>query len=274
MYEIRINQLELNGYIGFFDFEKENGQKFLVDALIKCNGFSNVFDDNLEETVDYGKVCATIKNYFDESKVDLLETATYELAELILLEYPLISSIKVTIAKPDAPIEDVKFDSVSVTRELTWHRVALALGSNIGDSNGYFDMAIETLKEENFIRFVKESSRIKTAPYGGVEQDDFLNSVVLIDTYLTPEELLKFTSAIEQKANRTREVHWGPRTLDVDIILYADKVISSEELCIPHVDMLNRDFVLRPLAEIAGNMIHPLENDYIKNIYERLFQGD
>ena len=101
------------------------------------------------------------------------------------------------------------------------------------------------------------STLIETAPYGGVEQEDFLNGAVEIETLLTPLELLDTLHRLEQQANRVREIHWGPRTLDLDILLYDDLVLCSQRLTIPHADMTNRSFVLEPMAEIAPYAVHP-----------------
>ena len=97
-----------------------------------------------------------------------------------------------------------------------------------------------------------------TAPYGGVEQDDFLNGALALKTLLTPQELLERLHEIEQEAHRERLIHWGPRTLDLDILLYDDLVLDTPDLIIPHVEMHLRDFVLIPLAQIAPWKRHPV----------------
>ena len=104
----------------------------------------------------------------------------------------------------------------------------------------------------------KVSSFLVTKPYGGVEQDDFLNACLILHTLLSPGELLDRLHDIEQAAHRERTVRWGPRTLDLDILMYDDLVLETDELTIPHVELHLRDFVLRPLQEIAPNKRHPL----------------
>ena len=105
---------------------------------------------------------------------------------------------------------------------------------------------------------LKVSDFLVTAPYGGVEQDDFLNGALALKTLLTPQELLERLHEIEQKAHRERLIHWGPRTLDLDILLYDDLVLDTPDLIIPHVEMHLRDFVLIPLAQIAPWKRHPV----------------
>ena len=91
-----------------------------------------------------------------------------------------------------------------------------------------------------------------------MEQGDFLNGCLCIETLFTPGELLCKLHEIEAATGRVREIHWGPRTLDLDIIFYDDLVYEDDELIIPHVDMENRRFVLEPMAEIAPNLRHPI----------------
>ena len=115
------------------------------------------------------------------------------------------------------------------------------------------------------------SKLIVTEPYGGVEQDEFLNGACKIQTLLAPWELLDRLHELEKEAGRERLIHWGPRTLDLDILLYDNEIIENDELCIPHVDMQNRRFVLEPMAEIASHKRHPV---YGKTMAEMLMDLD
>ena len=128
----------------------------------------------------------------------------------------------------------------------------------MGDKNAYIGNGIAELKEITDVRDVRVSELLVTKPYGGVEQDDFVNGAIALQTLLTPQELLEKLHEIEQHANRERIIHWGPRTLDLDIIFYDKLVYESDELIIPHIDMQNRDFVLKPLAELCQNYRHPV----------------
>ena len=115
-------------------------------------------------------------------------------------------------------------------------------------------------------RVEKVSSYLVTEPYGGVEQDDFLNGAMEVRTLLTPEELLAELHRIEAEHGRERVLRWGPRTLDLDIIFYDDLVMDSDELTIPHIDMQNRDFVVDPMAEIAPYKRHPIYGKTMKEL--------
>ena len=125
----------------------------------------------------------------------------------------------------------------------------IALGSNLGDRQKNIDLAKGLLKE-NRIKILKESSVIETDAVGGPKQNKYLNAVVKVETLLSPFEFLKTLSSIENQLGRTREVKNGARTIDLDILLYGNRKINSEELTVPHPRMLQRDFVLIPLNEI------------------------
>ena len=100
-----------------------------------------------------------------------------------------------------------------------------------------------------------------------MEQPDFLNAVVGLETVMSPHELLKVCNQIEQKLKRKRIIHWGPRTIDLDILLYGDLILKDEVLVIPHPRMHEREFVLKPLGEIAPDMIHPVLKLKISELY-------
>ena len=117
---------------------------------------------------------------------------------------------------------------------------------------------------------IQRTSIIETEPYGYTEQGKFLNTVYSIETLDTPAEFLDKLHQIENEAERKREIHWGPRTLDLDILLYDDLVTEDEEITIPHPELTKRLFVLEPLCELAPRGIHPLERRRYSDILEDL----
>ena len=175
----------------------------------------------------------------------------------MLLRYPLLKGVTLEIKKPWAPI-GLPMETVAVKITRFWHRAYLGLGSNLGDKKAYLDRAVEALNETPGCRVEKVSSYHVTAPYGGVEQEDFLNGCLALDTLLPPQELLERLHEIEAEAHRERTVRWGPRTLDLDILLYDDLILETDDLILPHVEMHKRGFVLNPLKEIAPNKRHPI----------------
>ena len=140
----------------------------------------------------------------------------------------------------------------------------------MGDRMEYINQAINAIEVQDDTRVVHVSSLIETKPYGGVVQDDFLNGCIAIDTLKEPEELLDFLMDVEAQAGRVRTIHWGPRTLDLDILLYGDLVTEDEEITIPHPELTKRLFVLEPLCELTPRGIHPLERRRYSDILEDL----
>lgn len=254
---IKIENLKIRAFHGVYEEEKQAGQNFYVNVVMYTNTREAGQKDDLSLSTSYAEVCKTIHDIMTEKKYDLLETLCERIAEDILMLYPYIKAIDVEVRKPEAPIP-MEFESVSVKIHRAWHEVYIAFGSNMGDSNGYIDNAIEALKNEKHIKFIRESERIVTEPYGGVEQADFVNGVCYIKTLMTEYELLSFLNKLEKESGRVRDVRWGPRTLDLDIVLFDDVISEDERLTIPHYDMHNREFVLKPMCELAPFKLHPV----------------
>ena len=137
-------------------------------------------------------------------------------------------------------------------------RAYIAIGSNLGDPVTQTKNAIAALKQVPGVQVVAESSLYSSTPMGPQDQPDYINAVVAIDTTLAPLALLDQTQAIELEHGRVRKAErWGPRTLDLDIILYGNLLHDCERLTVPHYGMKVREFVLYPLAEIAPDLILP-----------------
>lgn len=138
---------------------------------------------------------------------------------------------------------------------LSSHTAFVALGSNLGDREGNLRRALELLSQ-NGVEIVKISKFIETEPYGVIDQPRFLNGVCQVKTALKPLELLRLLLAVEKEMGRVRLRHWGERNIDLDLLLYEDAIMDTEELRLPHPDMVNRDFVMLPFAEIAPELKH------------------
>lgn len=136
--------------------------------------------------------------------------------------------------------------------------VYIAIGSNLASPLEQVNAAIQAIGEIPDSRIVAVSSFYRTPPLGPQDQPDYLNAAVALDTALAPEELLNHTQRIELQQGRVRKAErWGPRTLDLDIMLFGDEVINTERLTVPHYDMKNRGFMLWPLVEIAPELLFP-----------------
>lgn len=146
------------------------------------------------------------------------------------------------------------------------NKAFISLGTNIGDRLRYLNLAIEELEKHELIKVVNNSSIYETDPVGYVNQDAFLNMVILVLTELNPHALLAECMRIELELGRKREIRWGPRTIDLDILLYNQENIEAEDLIIPHPRMKERAFVLVPLLEIGSDLLDPSLCDI--NIHE------
>ena len=273
MDKIKIRGLEIWAKHGVFPEENVLGQKFVISADLYTNTRSAGKSDDLTQSIHYGEVCQFMKTFMEEHTYQLIETVAEKLAEELLLVFEHLQGIRLEIAKPWAPV-GLPLDTVSVEISRFWHRAYLALGSNLGDKEAYLLQGIQGLQDRKDCRVTAVSSFLRTAPYGGVAQDDFLNACLELDTLLTPEELLDVMHEIEQEAGRERLIHWGPRTLDLDIIFYDDIVYDTPELHIPHIDMQNRDFVLNPLAELCPAYRHPLLKKTVEELKNALTEPE
>lgn len=149
--------------------------------------------------------------------------------------------------------------------------VYVALGSNIEPRGTYIQRALNLINEHPAMTVDAVSSVYETQPEGGPSgQREYLNAVARIMTTLSPEDLLKALQAIERELGRKREFHWGPRTIDLDILLYGQEIVSSDTLIIPHPLMHERRFVMQPLAQIAPHAIHPILMMSAQTILESL----
>lgn len=266
---IKIEDLEVFARHGVFQEEKKLGQKFLVTAILYVDTRRAGMTDDLTASIHYGEVSAFIDEYLRNHTFDLIESAAERLSWELLLHTERLEKIELEIKKPWAPV-GLPLKTVSVAIERGWHTVYIALGSNMGDRERYLRNAVEALDQVEGCKVRKVSEFIETPPYGVTDQADFLNGCLELRTLLHPEELLEEIHRIEKEAGRERIVRWGPRTLDLDIIFYDDLICQEDDLCIPHVEMHKRKFVLEPLAGIAPYKRHPAMGQTVLEMLEKL----
>lgn len=271
MDRIIIENLKIFARHGVYREENEKGQNFYINAVLETNTRNAGTLDDLDLSTNYGEVCNFLNNFLKEHTYKLIETVAERAAERLLINFPLVRRVTLEVRKPEAPIL-LPFESVSVKITRGWHRAYLSCGSNMGDKRAHLDGAVNALKDDVKCRVLRVSDWIETTPYGGVEQENFLNGTIMLETLYTPEMLLQKLHEIEKEHHRERKVHWGPRTLDLDILLYEDCVMYTEELIIPHIDMQNRFFVLKPLAQIAPYERHPLLGQTVGQMYDELMK--
>jgi len=272
MDKMSIKHLEVFAKHGVKPEEKALGQKFLLSATLYIDLRDAGKSDDVAKTLDYSRICRDIKEFVEGNSFNLIEAIAEGLAEMLLIKYAehtRLKTIRLEVMKPWAPVA-LHLDTVSVEIERGWHSAYIALGSNIGDREAYLRYAVDEIIKMDCFRSVKISGFTNTKPYGVVDQDDFLNGCMALETLLTPHELLQALQEIEKGAGRVRAERWGPRTLDLDIVFYDDIVMADESLRIPHAQMHKREFVLAPLCEIAPDMLHPVLKKTVAELLDEL----
>jgi dihydroneopterin aldolase/2-amino-4-hydroxy-6-hydroxymethyldihydropteridine diphosphokinase len=245
MDQIELRGLRVHGRHGVLPFERRDGQDFLIDAVLSVDTRPAAATDDLALTADYGTLSERLAQIVAGEPVQLIETLAQRLADACLAQ-PVVQRVRITVHKPDAPISRAFSDvAVTITRDRPVTAV-LGLGSNLGARQQELQRAVDQLAATPGLRVTAVSPVYETDPVGGPEQPDFLNAVVLAITDLPPADLLGRAQAIEAAARRTREVRWGPRTLDVDIIAYGDQTRADPTLTLPHPRVRERAFVLAP----------------------------
>lgn len=261
MDRILIDDLRVTTVIGALPHERELAQPIRIDLSIGCDLHEAGRSDELAATVNYGLVCERVSAMARDSKDVLLERLAAKVADVVL-EFGLVDEVEVTVTKLRPPVpEAVQSTAVRIVRTrreaaappLVAHTALIALGSNLGDRERYLRFAVRELGN-----VVAMSQVFETEPVGGPEgQGAYLNMVVQVETPLDPYALIRRCQRIEANALRQRNVHWGPRTLDVDLLFYDDVTITGEALTVPHPRIFERRFVLAPLSEIAPQRCPP-----------------
>ncbi len=252
-----IQDLEIYAFHGVNQEEKNMGQKFLISVELDVDLLEPGQSDDLTTTINYAKLCHELENEFLKQKYHLIERAAHKLCERILFNYPQVQRLKLTLKKPWAPIGKA-IDYAAVQLERGWHIAYVALGSNLGDKESNVKQAIEKIQQSPYNQVLKTSKWYETEPVGYLDQDHFMNGAIEVKTLLTPKELIQFLLRIEKELGRERTIPNGPRTIDLDVLLYDDEITAFEEIIVPHPRMHERAFVLMPLNDIAPYKMHPI----------------
>lgn len=273
MDSIQIKDLEVYCHHGVFKEENVLGQKFLVSLVLYTDTSPAGREDNLELSINYAEISHFVKAQMEKQNYKLIEAVAEHLAREILLTYSLVKRVQVEVEKPWAPIL-LPLDTVSVKIERGWTTAYLSIGSNMGNREKHLHQALAALQNEPTIRQIRVSDFIETEPYGYTEQASFLNAAVELQTLEMPEGLLHILQRIEAEGKRERTIHWGPRTIDLDIVLFGDTIMQTETLTIPHREMHLREFVLQPLSQIAPWAMHPVYRRTVNELLEHLREYD
>jgi dihydroneopterin aldolase / 2-amino-4-hydroxy-6-hydroxymethyldihydropteridine diphosphokinase len=269
---IQLVGLAAVGHHGVFEFERRVGQRFVVDAVLHLDTRPAAADDDLTRTVNYGELAAALADVVRGDPVDLIETLAARLAA-VCLDDERVVAVDVAVHKPQAPVPEEFGDVVvAVRRNRDDHlldrvpdapvRAVVALGSNLpsghGDSADTLRSAAAALAAEPGLRLVAASGIWQTAPVGGPEQPDYLNAVLVLDCALSARGLLAVCHRLETGHERRREVRWGPRTLDLDVVVHGDLRSSRPDLQLPHPRAAERAFVLAPWNQADPSAVLPV----------------
>lgn len=250
---IFVSNLCLVGRHGVMEEERILGQRFFLDIEVTMDARRASENDDYKKAICYASLCDLATKVSDEGPYNLIETLAERVITAILDRFPTVNEARVRVRKPGAPI-DASFDTVGV--ELARkrpHRVAFSFGSNVGDRASQIRAAVAFLEAEEEIEITNVSSFYETAPWGKEDQDRFINACAVGQTSLTPHEVLRACKVIEVQLGRTPGERWGPRIIDIDLLYLGEETISTLALTVPHPEITKRGFVLKPLAEIAGD---------------------
>lgn len=251
---VYIDALCVSCIIGVLDHERVTPQPIRIDADIEIDLSEAGRTDDLSATVHYGEVAIALANLARSTQYQLLERLAEHMTRVVL-EFPRVLAVDLRVTKLQPPIpEEIGSTAVRMRREnhsavaKGSHRAIVAMGSNLGDRVAHLKFATERLGRS----VIAQSQVFETDAVGGPDgQGAYLNMVVVVETDLDPYALLRWLNRIEADAGRERIVHWGPRTLDLDIVFYDDITIADDHLTIPHPRHAERRFVLAPLSEVA-----------------------
>ena len=247
--QIVLQGISATGFHGVLDFEKRDGQVFVVDVVMDVDLAPAGASDDLADTVNYAEVAADVVALVEGEPLDLIEALAERIAAAVLTR-PLVEAVEVVVHKPQAPVGHPFTDvQVRVRRERETP-VVIALGSNLGESLDTLHHAVVALLGAVDIDAV--SPVVETDPVGGPDQPAYLNAVVVGTTSAAPRALLRFLHDVEHAHGRTRETRWGARTLDLDLVQYGDPAFNTDvqmddaTLTLPHPRAHERAFVLVP----------------------------
>jgi dihydroneopterin aldolase/2-amino-4-hydroxy-6-hydroxymethyldihydropteridine diphosphokinase len=251
---IHLRGVEAFGHHGVLADEKRDGQPFVVDVVMALDLAPAGTSDALDDTVSYAEVAGEVVARITGPSFDLVE----RLAEVIaddVLGHALVDAVTVTVHKPQAPVGHPFSDVAVEVHRTRGVPVVVALGANLGDARSTLEAAVREIAALPGMRVRGVSPLVETDPIGGPDQPAYLNAVLVGDTTLEPEELLRRMHDIEAAHGRTREIRWGARTLDLDLIqvgragTHAEVRKDDAALTLPHPRAHERAFVLVPWAQ-------------------------
>ncbi|ACX52963.1 2-amino-4-hydroxy-6-hydroxymethyldihydropteridine pyrophosphokinase [Ammonifex degensii KC4] len=260
--KIYLEGLLFPGRHGVLPEEQTYSQNFRLDVELCLDLRPAGKKDELHLTVNYQEAYRVVEEVVGQRSFLLLEALAEAVAERLLSFFPLVRRVKVRVEKPGAPLPGY-FERVGVEiaryRKVKPAKALVGLGSNLGDRLQNLKAALSALGRTPGIKLEKVAPLYRSAPWGKTDQPDFFNTVALISTFLSPFGLLASLLEIEKELGRRREneERWGPRPIDLDLLLYEDLAVETEELVLPHPRLTERAFVVVPLADLMPELKLP-----------------
>ncbi|KNX36158.1 2-amino-4-hydroxy-6-hydroxymethyldihydropteridine diphosphokinase [Luteipulveratus halotolerans] len=253
---IALQGISVTACHGVLDSEKVEPQPFRADIVLETDLRRAGESDDLDHTISYAEIAQEAERVLSGPSVDLIETLAERIAAIALAR-PTVEAVEVAIHKPQAPagvpFRDPVLDGPSVTVRREQDRpVVIAAGANLGDRAATLRAAVQALVATEGLELVRVSPLVETDPVGGPDQPDYANAVIIARSRLAPATLLRRLHQIESWHGRTREIRWGARTLDLDLIQVGDPAdghdltSDDEALTLPHPRAHERAFVLVP----------------------------
>jgi 2-amino-4-hydroxy-6-hydroxymethyldihydropteridine diphosphokinase/dihydroneopterin aldolase len=269
MDKITLAGMAFYGYHGVYPEENKLGQRYILDVELYMPLHEAGETDELDRTVNYAEAYAVIKRIVEGEPLKLIEALAERVAKELFRTYTIIHELTVRVTKPNPPF-DVHFQGVTVHihRKRPAEIAYIGLGSNMEQREQFLQQALAALEAREGIELAAVSSIYETDPVGFLEQPPFLNMAAAVRTTLTPKQLLAAMLDIERSLGRIRTVRWGPRTIDLDLLLYGEANVTETDLTVPHPRMGERAFVLVPLLEVMDRIAspHPLKESYARQL--------
>ena len=266
---IFLTDLRVRAIIGINDWERKVRQTVSIDLAMPADARHAAKSDDIADTVNYKAVAKRLIAYVAESEFQLVETLSERIAEIVLKEYKL-PWVRVGVHKPGA-VRGAKDVGITIRRgdfsglaDTQKAEIFVGVGSNVQPEH-YIGMALSAL--ETRFGSLRRSTVYRNAAVG-FDGDDFLNMVVGFESSEDMRAISAALARIEQECGRERSgIRFAPRTMDLDLLMFGQQVIDDPEFVLPRPEILQHAFILRPLAEVAGNVVHPVEKRSLAQIW-------
>jgi len=265
--KIQVAGIEVSTVIGCNPDERIKKQPLVFDLMLSLYHQDHYLKDSLHTTINYDELIDFIKAMVEKTSYQLLESLVQYITHELLKHYSLIKRIKITVTKLE--ICGVKAGKIQVSHtECRKHKIAIAFGSNLGMPKKQIISAIELLAKS--VSDIQIGGFYETLPFGVKEQPNYVNTAIIGYTKLNPDRLFAKIKTIEKLLGKVEQIENGPRIIDVDLVFFSNWEYQYNFLQVPHPSCHLRDFVLKPLMDIEPDLIHPVLDKTISELYNNL----